>query len=113
MKAIAFFTLLLLGFLGVITALARPDIVQGKYAEIRAPIDQYFAEKNATAWNEAKETERTSWMLKLHLPADCAAPKTSIRELECRNAIKLHAQVFKQNWANRVSSGWKPDGASK
>jgi len=113
LKTIAFFTLLLLGFLGVITSLARPDIVQKKYAEILAPIDQYFAGKNAAAWNEAKETERATWMLKLHLPADCAATKTSIRELECRNIIKMHVQGFEQTWANKVSNGWKPDGASK
>ena len=22
----------------------------------------------------------------------------------------MHTQVFEQNWANKVSNGWKPDG---
>lgn len=112
MKTIALFTLLLVGFFGVITSLARPDIVSKKFAEVRAPVDQYFAEKNAKAWNDAKEIDRANWMLKLHLPADCGVPKTSIIELECRNTIKMHAQAFEQNWANKLSNGWKPDGAS-
>jgi len=76
------------------------------------PIDQYFAEKKAKVWNEAKEIERANWMLKLHLPADCGVPKTSIRELECRNNMKMHAQAFEQNWTNKVNNGWKPDGVS-
>lgn len=98
MKTIALFTLLLIGVFGVITAL------------IRAPIAQYFAEKNARVWTEAKETERATWIKKLHLPADCAAPKATIRALECRNKMKLHAQTFEQNWAYKVNTGWKPDG---
>ena len=99
-------------FFGVITSLARPDIIQKKFAEIRAPIDQYFAEENSKVWNNAKETERAIWIMKLHLPADCAAPKTAIRELECRNKMRLHGQTFEQNWAYKVNTGWKPDGVS-
>lgn len=112
MKTIALFTLLIIGVFGIITALARPDILQAKYSEIRAPIAQYFAEKNAKSWKVAKDAERTAWNMNLHLPADCGAPKTSIRELECRNKMKMHADAFEQNWANRINNGWKPDGAS-
>ena len=112
MKTIALFTFLVIGFFGIITALARPDIIEKKYSEVRAPIDQYFAEKNSRVWKETKDTERATWMMRLHLPADCAAPKTAIRELECRNKMKLHAQAFEQNWAYKVNTGWKPDGAS-
>lgn len=112
MKTIALFTLLIIGVFGIITALARPDILQTKYSEIRAPIDQFFAEKNAKAWKVAKDSERAAWNMNLHLPADCGAPKTAIRELECRNSMKQHTQAFEQNWANKVSNGWKPDSVS-
>ena len=112
MKTIALFTLLIFAVLGVVTALARPDILQTKYSEIRAPIDQYFAEKNAKAWQIAKNTERAAWNMKLKLPADCVQPKTAIRELECRNKVHLHAQTFEQIWSTRVNSGWKPNGIS-
>lgn len=112
LKTIALFTVMTFGFFGIITALARPDIVQKQYAEIRAPIAQYFAEKNTRVWHQAKESERARWMMRLHLPADCTPPKTAIRELECSNTVKLHTQTFEQNWANKVQSGWKPDGVA-
>jgi hypothetical protein len=110
LKTIALFSLLLFGFFGLITALARPDILQAQYSEIRAPIDKYFAGKNAQAWKVAKDAERAAWNMNLHLPADCGAPKTAIRELECRNKMKMHAQAFEQNWANKVRNGWRPEG---
>jgi len=111
-KTIALFTILIIAVFGVITALIRPDILEKKYSEIRAPIDQHFAEKNLMAWKTAKDTERATWSLKLKLPADCGAPKTAIRELECRNKIQLHTKAFEQNWLIRVNSGWKPEGVS-
>jgi len=50
--------------------LARPDIIQAKFSEIRAPLDQYFAEKNFKTWEAAKDAERAAWNLKINLPAD-------------------------------------------
>ncbi len=110
MKIFAFFAILILGFFATITAAVRPDVIEQKYREIRSPIDQHFAEKSARTWNDAKESERAIWMLKLQLPADCSSPKTAIREVECDNRRQLHAQAFEQDWANRVRRGWKPDG---
>jgi hypothetical protein len=113
MRTVIFISVLIVGFFGVITAIARPDIISAKYAEIRAPIDRYFADKNAQAWKVAKDAERAAWMLKQKLPHDCSMPKSSIREIECNNLLQLHAQTFEQVWSNKIKSGWKPDGASK
>lgn len=110
MKILVFFAILILGFFAVITAAVRPDVIEQKYREVRSLIDQHFAEKRAQSWNDAKESERAIWMLQQQLPADCSAPKTAIREMECSNKKQLRAQAFEQDWENRVRSGWKPDG---
>ena len=112
MRTFTFFTILLLGFFTIITAIARPEVLKSKYAEIRAPIDKYYAEKNSEIWRDAKKSEQAMWMLKLHLPSDCLKTKSAIRELECKNIIQLHSQTFEQNWSVKVASGWKPEGAS-
>ena len=113
MRSVIFISVLIIGFFGVITAIARPDIISAKYAEIRAPIDRYFAEKNARAWKAAKETERSAWMIHQKLPHDCNLPKSSIREIECNNVLQLQAQTFEKIWSNKLKSGWKPDGSSQ
>lgn len=110
MRVFAFFAIMILGFFATITAVVRPDIVQQKYMAVRAPFDHYFAEKHATTWKEAKDSERAIWMLKHPLSADCKSPKTAIRELECRNQRQIQAAAFEQEWADRVRSGWKPEG---
>lgn len=109
MRTVIFISVLIVGFFGVITAIARPDIISAKYAEIRAPIDRYFADKNAQAWNAAKDAERAAWMLKQKMPLDCSMPKSSIREIECNNMLQLHAQTFEKIWANKIKNGWKPE----
>ncbi|HQS59340.1 MAG: hypothetical protein B7Y56_13585 [Gallionellales bacterium 35-53-114] len=75
MKTITLFTLLIIGFFGINTALARPDVLQARYSEIRAPIDQYFTDKNAKAWKVVKDAERVAWNMNLHLLTDCSAPQ--------------------------------------
>jgi hypothetical protein len=110
MKTYSLFAIIIVCFFAVITAMVRPDIVEQKYLQMRDPIDNYFAEKNAKIWNDAKETERAIWLIKLHLPADCGAPKTAMRGIECHNLMQLHIDTFEQNWANKVRGGWKPEG---
>ena len=112
MRSILFFLVLVAGFFAVITAIARPDIISAKYAEIRAPIDKYFSEKNAQAWKNAKQAEHAIWMLQQKFPHDCSSPKTSIREIECNNLRQLQTQTFEQIWSNKINRGWKPDGVS-
>jgi hypothetical protein len=113
MKIFAFFAILILGFFATITAAVRPDIVEQKYMEVRAPIDHYFDEKRAITWKEAKDQERANWMVKQQLPTDCRSPKTAIRELECKNQNQLLVAAFEQEWAAKVRQGWKPEGVEE
>jgi len=112
MKTFMIFCIFILVFFAIIIAIARPEIIKNKYTELRAPIDKYYAEKNINVWKEAKEAEKSLWMLKLQLPNDCRSRKSAIRELECNNIVQLHAQTFEKNWFNKVQSGWKPEGVS-
>jgi hypothetical protein len=113
MKIFMFFAILILGFFVTITAAVRPDIVEQKYKEMRAPFDQHFADKRAMTWKDAKESARAIWMLKLRQPADCRSPKTAIREMECNNTKQQFARAFEQDWADRVRNGWKPEGVEE
>lgn len=113
MKIFIFFTILILGFFSAITAAVRPDIVEQKFREVRAPISRYFDDKHALNWKEAKESERALWMLKQQLPADCRAPQTAIRDLECKNKKDLYAQAFEREWSTKIRSGWKPQGVEE
>jgi len=113
MKIFVFFSILILGFFAAVTAAVRPDIVEKKYMAIRDPIDQHFAAQREKTWNEAKDQERATWMLKHQLPSDCRNPKTAIKEMECNNKKQLLAQAFDKEWNNKVRSGWKPDGAEE
>jgi hypothetical protein len=112
MRVVIFFSIMILFVFAIFTVIAKPDIIEKKYAELRAPIDRYFADKNNKIWQKEKESEHALWMLKLKLPRDCGSSKSSVRELECRNMFQQHADTFEQIWANKVSSGWKPAGAS-
>jgi hypothetical protein len=112
MKAYIFFVMLLLGFVGVITAMTRPDLVEAKYLELRAPFDKDMESKKNQIWEEAKAAERSAWMLKLQLPAYCNSPSTALHELECKNIQEQHRLQFARAWNAKVKSGWKPDGVS-
>lgn len=113
MKVYIFFAILILGFFAVITAAVRPDIVEAKYMELRAPYDQRVAAQQRQTWEEAKNHERAKWMLKLELPNDCNKSSSSLRELECKNIIELHHQQFARAWNTKVRNGWKPEGLTE
>lgn len=113
MKIYLFFVVLIVGFVAAVTAMVRPDIVEAKYLELREPVDRYYAEKNAEIWQKAKEAEKTSWMMKLKLPRDCAPPASSLKELECDQIIEQHRLVFARNWNSKVRDGWKPEGVTE
>ena len=110
MRTYFFFAILIMGFFAAITAAVRPELIENKYLELRAPIDQYFSEKHAKTWAEAKESDRAKWMLKLRLPAYCTPPHSSLRELECNAIIKTHEEAFEKSWNEDVRNGWKPQG---
>jgi len=113
LKIIGKFTITLIVFFELITAIARPDIIHKQVEEIRLPIQKFFADKDAKEWSDAKDVERSIWMNKIKLPSDCLTPKTSIRKIECNNTIKLHLKEFEQNWTTKVSLGWKPNAINK
>lgn len=96
--------------IGLITWATRPDLVEAQYKRVAAPIEQHFAAKRAAAWQAAKEQAWQEWEAQLHLPSDCAQPATAIRSLECKNQLQLHASSFERAWANKVASGWRPEG---
>lgn len=112
MKVYVFLTLLFLGFIGVISAMTRPDLVEAKYMELRAPLDKAIETKNNQAWEAAKSAERAAWMLKLQLPQYCSSPTSALQEVECKNQTDQHRQQFAQAWNAKVKSGWKPEGVS-
>jgi hypothetical protein len=113
MKTYLFFVILILGFFSAVTAAVKPDVFAQKYKEVEAKIERAQAEKKAMTWSAAKTADRAAWMLKQPLPANCASPKSAIRELECRNIVQLHAQAFEQAWVQKVNKGWKPYGTEE
>ncbi len=112
MRIYIFFVILILGFTAAVTAAVNPEIFKKKYEEVRAPIDQYYAQKNAAIWEETRSVEYTAWMLKLRLPDVCLQQTTALQELECKQMKQVHQQSFAENWANKVKSGWKPAGVT-
>ncbi len=97
---------------GLITWAARPDLFEAQYNRIAAPIENHFAEKRTAAWQSAKEQAWRKWMAQVHLPSDCTHPATSLHELECKNKLQLQANAFENDWANKIASGWRPEGVN-
>ncbi len=109
MKIFLFFAILILGFTAAITAAVKPEMFEQKFMEVRAPIDQYMAEKRDLKWKEIKDQERSVWMKNKRLPSDCASPRTAIREIECNNKKQQLVLAFEQEWSDKVRNGWEPD----
>lgn len=110
MKTLAFIMLMVLGFFAVITAMARPDIIEKQYWKIREPYDRYKDEQKKTAWETAYNQERAQWMLKNALPSECNAPRTAVEEVQCNELSRERERKFAQVWKINVRKGWKPDG---
>ena len=110
MKTAFLITFVMAMIFTIITGLVKPEIFITKYQELRAPIDQYFLDKELTVWRNTKEQEKAMWGLKIRLPEYCNAPNSAIEVLECRNEFNNYMQQFEVVWANKVRSGWKPDG---
>ncbi len=97
---------------GLITWATRPDLIEAQYARIAAPIQNHFAATRAAAWQAAKDQAWQQWLARVHLPNNCADPATSLHALECTNALQLQANSFERAWANKVASGWHPEGVN-
>ena len=98
MKTFIFFAILILGFFAAITAAVRPDILEEKYNEIRAPIDQHFEAEAKQEQRQNKEQARAAWMLKLQLPKECSSTTSALKEIECKNQKDQHMQQFERSW---------------
>lgn len=85
----------------------RADLID---KDIKKPLVEWNATREAELWQTAKEEDWKKWATEIQLPADCEYPRTELRKLECKNKWQLHAKTFERIWANKVRSGWKPDG---
>jgi len=110
MKTYLFLVLLFALFFITIVAAYKPSAFEKEYNKIQAPVANYIAVKRADEWRVAKAKAWQDWEKKIKLSAYCAHPHTSIEELECQNQLQNEAGTFNQVWANKVASGWKPDG---
>lgn len=85
----------------------RPDLIE---KDVKMPLAEWNATRETELWKAAKEEAWKEWVAQVRLPTDCATPRTEMRKLECGNKWQLHAETFERTWANKVRSGWKPDG---
>lgn len=46
-------------------------------------------------------------------PNDCAAPKSALRELECKNQADQAWGRFDRQWDQKIASGWSPPELAK
>ena len=106
-----FLVLLMTGVMfGLITWATRPDVLEAQYDKVTKPIEDHFAEQRAAIWKAAKEQAWQQWVVRAQLPGDCRHPSTSLRALECKNQLELQAKSFEDDWARKISGGWKPEG---
>lgn len=110
MRMFLFFAALFAMFVFAIVAGYKPSMIDKEYNRIKEPIEKHFAEKKAEAWRLAKDREWDAWAKQIRLPADCSNPRGAVREMECKNQWQLQANTFERTWANKVASGWKPEG---
>lgn len=110
MRTFLFFAILFGMFFFTIVAGYKPSMIEKEYNRIKEPFEKHFAEKRAEAWRVAKDREWRTWEKKIRLPADCANPRSAIREMECKNQWQVQADTFERNRADKVASGWKPEG---
>lgn len=102
--------LTIFSMISLITWATRPDLLEAQYERIVAPVKEHFAEKRAAVWQAAKDQAWEEWRRQVRPPSDCAQTSSSLRALECRNALQSYADAFERDWANRVASGWRPEG---
>jgi len=110
MRTFLFFAVLFAMFIVAIVAGYKPSMIDKEFNRIKEPIEKHFAEKRDEAWRAAKDKEWQVWKKQIRLPADCANPRSALREMECKNQWQSQADTFERIWANKVASGWKPEG---
>jgi hypothetical protein len=110
MRTFLFFAVLFAMFIFTIVVAYKPSMIGKEYNKIKAPIEKHFAEQRDEIWRAAKDKEWQAWKKQIRLPADCAKPRSSLREMECKNRWQQQADTFERNWNNKVANGWKPEG---
>ena len=110
MRIFVFFATLFAMFIFAIVMAYKPSLVEKEFDKLKSPIENHFAEKRDEAWQAAKDQEWRAWKLKMHLPPDCAKPRSSLREMECKNLLQSQIDTFERVWASKVAGGWKPEG---
>ncbi len=110
MRYVFLVILMLFVMIGLITWATRPDMLETQYNRVVAPIEKHFAEKRAATWQAAKELAWQQWLAQAHLSGECAQAASSLRTLECKNELQMQENYFERDWANRIASGWRPEG---
>lgn len=108
MHIYTFFVILIVGFTLTITAIIKPEIIKEKYAQVKAPYDQYWQQKENEKWKLAKDQQRAEWMLQARLPIACNSAQSALKALECRNEKDQELQKFEQQWQYKIAHGWQP-----
>jgi hypothetical protein len=108
MKTYFFFAVMILGFFGVIAAIAKPELIEQKYNELTRPITEYQNEAERQKWKTAKEQEHARWTLEHQLPSDCMKSEKAMRQLECANMRDINEGNFARVWQKKIRDGWKP-----
>jgi hypothetical protein len=109
MRYVFLVVLMTSAMIGLITWATRPDMVATQYNKVAAPIEKHFSDKRAAQWQAAKEQAWKQRIAQVRLPNDCSQPATSLRALECKNQLQLHADAFEREWNSKIASGWQPD----
>jgi len=110
MRTFLFFAVLFAMFIFAIVAGYKPSMIDKEFNKIKEPIEKHFEERRDAMWSAAKDKEWQVWKKRIRMPADCAKPRSALREVECKNLWQTQVDTFDRIWANKVASGWKPQG---
>lgn len=110
MRTFLFFAVLFAMFIFTIVAAYKPAMIGKAYSEIKAPFASLLSERNNEVWRNEKDREWRAWEQGTHLAMYCTHPDTEIRKMECDNQRQLQVDTFERQWAQKVASGWKPEG---
>ena len=89
---------------------ARPDMIESAAAKITSPYREYKERRTQEIWHEAKEQERSQWMLRIPLPRACSTRRTAVEVLECKNFESEREKKFERIWQMNIAKGWRPAG---
>ena len=80
------------------------------FNRIKTEVQKAADEKRAHEVLKAKELY---WTKFYRAPKDCLAPRSALREVECKNQEYQMRQRFERQWTQQIASGWVPPELSK